>query len=94
MKYAKEVYEEFPFIVYDREGEMSHLTAKLIKCRKDHECVAHENGCNGIKAGEQAMKYTTLLEDGWHSVYACLPCLEKEMESCDGYLEAVGVHKE
>ena len=89
MKYAKEVYEGFPFITYDREGEMSHLTIKLIKCRKDHECVAND-GCNGIKAGEQAMKYTALLEDGWHTVYACIPCLEKEIESCEGYLDAVG----
>ena len=74
LKYSKEVYEHSG-IVADGDEYMSHVTKKVLKTRKEHNCCLCQSK---IDKGNYALREKAIVEDiGWGSCYVCIPCIEK-----------------
>ena len=77
-KYSKELYTDSGFFDGDMDCEYTKRTEKLVKCRKDHECV---NCRKKIRAGEHAVNDAALFPgEGWKSCYICIRCIEGWLE--------------
>ena len=78
MKYAKELYIDSGFYEADMDGEYQKRSEKIVKCRKQHECMG---SCGReIKEGEQAVCETGFLDGKPVSRYTCLGCIEEWLE--------------
>lgn len=84
MKYKPEDYIDSGFYDGDRDVDIENHKARVVKCRKPHECMG---GCDTvIKAGEHALLETGFMDGKPVSCYTCLPCIDewldelKEME--------------
>lgn len=78
LKYPKEFYIDSGFFDGDMDCEYINRTEKLVKCRKDHECV---NCRKKIRSGDYAVNDSTLFPgEGWKSCYICTHCIEGWLE--------------
>ena len=77
MKYKPEDYINSGFYG-DMDDEIESQKAKVVKCRKAHQCVS---GCGTeIKAGEHALLETGFMDGAPVSCYTCLPCIDKWLD--------------
>lgn len=57
---------------------------KIVTVKKRHICFASYNPDNNpkehfIEPGQRARFETSLIEDGWHTSWHCLKCIDKEL---------------
>ena len=75
-KYADKHYIDSGY--FEPDDETSNNTEKLVKVRKEHECMGLETPSHTIKKGDKAVKETAIHCDlGWVSSYVCLPCIDR-----------------
>lgn len=84
MKYSKELYTDSGF--YGLDEDLECHKEKVVKCRKEHECVSCEKV---IKAGEYALYESGFLDGVPVSAYTCLECIEEWLEE-SGQVESEG----
>ena len=76
MKYEKEKYLDSGIYGYAEE-DISCYKEKLVKCRKEHECMS----CGKtIKIGEHAVCESGFQDGGAVSCYTCTDCIEEWLE--------------
>lgn len=80
MKYTEEDYLSCEYNGYDGI-EMEEYKSKVVKCRKDHECLSGEESCvKIIKAGEYALKETGYIDDRHITCYTCISCVDRWLD--------------
>lgn len=78
LKYDKSLYTDSGFFSGDTDGEYSHETEKLVKCRTQHTCV---NCQTLIEPKSYAVLNKVLFNgEGWKSCYICTQCVEAWLE--------------
>ena len=85
MKYTEQEYIDSEF--YGLDEDISSYKAKVVKCRKPHQCVCCESE---IAVGEHAFYESGFMDSEPVSSYTCLPCIDKwldEINGCDEDLE-------
>ena len=75
MKYDKDLYIDSGF--YGIDEEIENHKEKIVKCRKQHTCVACDKQIN---IGDQALNESGFVDGEPASVYTCLDCIEKWLE--------------
>lgn len=82
MKYTEQQYLDAMEGYFGPDEETSHHQVKLVKTRKDHQCMGVDHHHNGeiavIPAGMMAVCETAIHVDmGRVSCYVCIPCADK-----------------
>lgn len=68
----------------DEIPDLGWYHAKLVKCRKDHECLH----CGGlIRKGDWALYEKVVIEGYPMGFHGCLDCVENDMEKESGNRE-------
>ena len=84
MKYKKEVYEEIDLFAGDMDSEYEDVSQKIVKARKPHKCMDCETE---IPVGDNALSLTSIGEEGFVTIYSCIPCLDKWLEELEEHGE-------
>lgn len=88
MKYSEEDYLGCEYYGTSDDEGIENYKHKIVKCRKEHECMSGEESCaKTIKAGEYAMRETGFMDGQPMSAYTCIPCMDKWIDELHGSME-------
>lgn len=84
MKYTKETYLKYdPFSDCDRDTDIRFHTEKIVKVRKEQDCMLSDLlglPIHKIEIGQLARYDHALVDGEWGSYYSCLDCMDKWFE--------------
>lgn len=84
MRFTKEQYVSAMQDYFCPCEEISHTVARIVKVRKEHECMGIDtDGHCEIKSGDYAIRETAIhFDSGRVSCYVCLSCADKWVAMC------------
>ena len=84
MKYTEDVYLKYdPFYGSDRAVEIRQYSWKMVKTRKEHDCILSQligKDFHTIPAGSFSMKEKAIVDDIWNDTYSCMECMDEWLE--------------
>ncbi len=75
MDYNENIYTGFDPFEGDRDVGIRNKTVKIVKTRKDHDCIGEDS--HVIKPGALARFESAIVDEKWASYYMCIPCMDK-----------------
>lgn len=84
LRHTKDEYLNCGFDPFDGDFDVNLRaeTTKIVKCRKSHVC---NSGCeNPIESGDVALCVNGVDDEGFVSVYVCIPCLDAWIDEQEG----------
>ena len=83
MKRDAKIYTEFD--PYADECEVKQLTVKIVKTRKEHQCMGvpgfPETPIHQMGAGSTARYESAIVDGDFGSYYTCIACIDKYLDS-------------
>ena len=79
MKYTEDIYIKYDPFLGDRDVKISCHTRKIVRIRKEHDCVLADliGEPHKISIGERAILDKAIVDGEWGSCYACINCMDK-----------------
>lgn len=87
MKYPEDAYLKYN--PYFDDCEVKYIKIKLVKTRKEHECMLAFNLMHDpkknvvphkIPVGSMARRDVAMVEGEWGKCYACIECMDKWLQ--------------
>lgn len=80
LKYSKAEYIYWdPFSGDKDDGFLRCRTVDIVKTRSVHKCICSED-MHEIPVGTLVRREKAILADKWESWYACIDCIDKELD--------------
>jgi hypothetical protein len=78
MKHVENVYINYDPFEGDRDSGIRCKKVKLVKTRKEHDCISFDHKeQHEIAKGEMARVETAIVDGSWGSYYMCTDCIDK-----------------